>query len=246
VKYGLFLLALVLPLMSNAENRFDATLQWVKRAPLSTPLSGIISEIKVDKGDVVKKGQVLARLDARAYEQEVQAAEARRQRARAHLAEAKRELARVQALYDQVLIASHELEQSKTALLAAEAEVADAEAALARARLELEYTQIRAPFDGRILMREIEIGQSIRNHCHSQTLFILAAPGLIARAWLTAEQMQTVQIGQRAQIEYQDQSYPATLTHIAWEADVDSALYALEAAFDAPLRAGLPVAVVLK
>ncbi|MEY3017489.1 MAG: hypothetical protein RL336_624 [Pseudomonadota bacterium] len=114
-------------------------------------------------GGVVKKGDVLVAIDDRDYVAEVQAAEANamdaervvlEERARAKQAELDwKTLGRRDTPSDLVL--------RKPQLLAAEAKYKAAQASLSKAQLALERTKIRAPFDGRILKHNVDIGQFI-------------------------------------------------------------------------------------
>jgi RND family efflux transporter MFP subunit len=247
-KYRLAIcLILLLPNISHAQTTLDATLHWAKRAELSTPLSGLVTDVLARDGEAVKQGQLLLRLDPRPYNNQKQAAQARLQRAAAQLQEARREMERVQSLYDQVLIASRELEVTKTALLAAEAEQADAKAALNQANLDLEYAQLRAPFKGRIVAKQVEVGEIISNQCQVKPLFILAdTESLIARAWMNAEHAAAVQLGQNATVQHGGQNYAGQVTHIGWEANEETGLLAVDVRLQVPLRAGLKAVVVLE
>jgi RND family efflux transporter MFP subunit len=142
---------------------------------IASQVEGLLVELDVEEGDVVEKGQVLARLDATRAEIEVTRAEADVEYARAVVAQrveelenAKRDLERIEKL-DQLgsagvsqLDESRTLVASRNALHAqAQAELATAEGDLALALRELEDMTIEAPFAGRIIDKSSEIGQWI-------------------------------------------------------------------------------------
>ncbi|QIB65561.1 efflux RND transporter periplasmic adaptor subunit [Kineobactrum salinum] len=114
-------------------------------------------------GGVFRAGDELLRIDSRDYEADVQIA-------RASLLEARQLLAEEEALSQQALENWQRLGDGgepgalvlrKPQLLAAQADLASAEAALRKAELSLERTRIKAPFDGRVLTTEADIGQVI-------------------------------------------------------------------------------------
>lgn len=114
-------------------------------------------------GGVVKRGDVLVAIDDRDYTAEVQAAEANAMDAERVLVE---ERARAkQAALDWKTLGRrdtpNDLVLRKPQLLAAEAKYKAAQASLSKAQLALERTKIRAPFDGRILKHNVDIGQFI-------------------------------------------------------------------------------------
>lgn len=114
-------------------------------------------------GGLFSAGDTLLRLDARDYEADVQIA-------KAELLEAQRAMAEEEALSQQALAdwkrlgdgdEPSELLLRKPQLLAAQAKVAGAEATLRKAQLSLERTTVTAPFDGRILSTEVDLGEVI-------------------------------------------------------------------------------------
>ena len=75
---------------------WDAQLQWLRTVPLSTPVSGVIAEVMVDRGDHVRADQALLRLEDSKQQAEVAASEARLKQAQNNREEAQRELERTQ------------------------------------------------------------------------------------------------------------------------------------------------------
>ena len=116
-----------------------------------------------DEGGYFTKGDVLLRIDPRDYEADVRIAEAIQADARQALAEerARAEQARIDWTRLGNTGEAPELVLRKPQLLAAEARVASAAASLTKARLDLERTEIRAPFDGRVLRQFVDLGQVV-------------------------------------------------------------------------------------
>lgn len=116
-----------------------------------------------DEGRFFSKGDVLLRIDPRDYEADVQIAAAT-------LADGKQMLAEEQARAEQALIDWQRLGNEGDApslvlrepqMQAAQARVSSAEASLTKAKLDLERTAIRAPYDGRVLSQMVELGQVV-------------------------------------------------------------------------------------
>ena len=113
---------------------FIANIDATDRATLSFQVAGEISEISVRMGGVVKKGDVIAKLDPTDYQLAYDA----------KLAEynlAKTAYVRAEQLYKKKLISADTFDQSET-------QFKGADAALKQAKTDLDYTQIKAPFDG--------------------------------------------------------------------------------------------------
>lgn len=142
---------------------------------IASQVEGLLIELDVDEGDLVEKGQVLARLDATRAQIAVTRAQADIEYAQAVIAQrteefdnAQRDLERIEEL-DQLgsagvsqLDEARTLVASRNALLAqAKAELATAEGDLALAQRELDDMSIEAPFAGRVIEKSSEIGQWI-------------------------------------------------------------------------------------
>ena len=119
-----------------------------------------------DEGGYFAEGEVMLTIDPRDYEANVMIAEA-------SLADAQQSLAEEEARTEQAQVdwnrlgnegEASDLVLRKPQLAAARARVASAEANLIKARLDLERTRIRAPFDGRVLRQIVDLGQVVGNN----------------------------------------------------------------------------------
>ena len=135
-----------LPIINELPGRISST----RISEVRPRVSGIIVERVFEQGSFVNEGDVLYRIDPAVFEVRVMAAEATLARVRATLAGARVELGRQRELRERNVAAGVELERAETVVLQAEADVAIAEAALAEARLNLDYTEVRAPISGTI------------------------------------------------------------------------------------------------
>ena len=112
-------------------------------------------------GGFFAEGDVLLRFDGRDHAIAAQRAEAqvKRQRSEARLAAA--DAQRRRALFEQGAVSDADLEQMESRREVANAALAEAEASLAKARLDLERSTVRAPYDGRVRERHVDVGQFV-------------------------------------------------------------------------------------
>lgn len=130
-------------------------------ATLVPQVSGVLTEVLFTEGQMVSKGQVLARIDARPYEQALAQARGQRAKDEAQLAAAKVTLARYQTLWQQDSIARQDVD-TQAALVKQLEGVVEADRASERAaQLNVGFASIRAPISGRIGLRAIDPGNLV-------------------------------------------------------------------------------------
>jgi HlyD family secretion protein len=164
------------------------TLNPVTSVQVGTQVSGQIKELFVDFNSPVKQGQLIARIDPETFtyrvrqaEADVEAARSSANRARVSLANAQRDLERTRELVARNFSSPAELDrvQSVVDLAAAEVRTAQAvvqqrEAQLATAKIDLSRTEIRAPVDGVVIKRSVDVGQTVAASLQAPELFIIA------------------------------------------------------------------------
>lgn len=123
--------------------------------------SGEITEMRVQTGDDVRAGQLLARIDPRLPRNMLAQAQANVEVARAQLQNAQAQWKRADELYSNKMIAETEYENANLARAMAQAEVVRAETELENARDQMADTEIRAPMSGTILQKNVELGTVI-------------------------------------------------------------------------------------
>lgn len=114
--------------------------------------------VELEEGALVKKGEVIATLDAREYEAKFKAAEATVQYAEAAFKDKSREYERVKKLLEKNVATEQEKDLAESAMLCAEAELNRAKADLAAAQLNLDETKLFAPMDGAISAKKLYPG----------------------------------------------------------------------------------------
>lgn len=144
-----------------ASHEFSGRLEAIERVEVRSRAAGTVQAVHFREGALVKQGDLLFSIDAAPYAAEVERAEAQAMAARSRLAHAKSEHERSQRLWDERAIAQREFDERTNGLREAEANLRAAEAALQSAKLNLGYTQVRAPIAGRIGRIEINAGNLV-------------------------------------------------------------------------------------
>ena len=130
-------------------DEFSGRVEAVENVELRPRVSGYIDKVNYVEGQEVRKGDVLFTIDARSYKAEHDRARAELTRARTQATLARGESERARRLSEQQAISTETWEQRRAAADQASAQVQAAQAALDAAALNLEFTKVRAPIDGR-------------------------------------------------------------------------------------------------
>lgn len=139
--------------------RYPAELQAIQQADVQPmEIRGYVTRMLVDKGDVVKGGQVLARLDCTPYADERAKLEEAARQAEARERFARQTVERIKPMAAQNFVGAQELDQAASEAESSEASVAHARAALQQAQHKLGYCELTAPFAGSITMRYVDPG----------------------------------------------------------------------------------------
>ena len=165
------------------------TLEAVETVEVGTQVSGVVRELYADFNSIVRKGQVIARLDPQLIQTQIEQqsanvlrAEADLERLKVGLADSRQKLDRAQQLSAKDLIPRTDLETAQIDVQSAEAQLKSAQAAVVQARAQLNnqrvslgYTTITAPIDGIVISRNVDAGQTVAASMNAPTLFVLAA-----------------------------------------------------------------------
>jgi HlyD family secretion protein len=179
------------------------TLQAVTTVQVGSQVSGNIAWLGADFNSIVKKGQVIARLDPSLFQAQVDQANANLVKARADvtraqadvdrakvvLVDAQQKFTRAKELSDKKLLpqsdydaakiavdsAQSSLQSSQASLNSSQATVVQSQANLNQAQVNLDHCTITAPIDGIVVQRSVDVGQTVAASMQAPTLFILAA-----------------------------------------------------------------------
>ena len=130
-------------------NEFSGRIEAKESVQLRPRVGGVIEEVRYREGDIVKTGDLLFVLDQRPYRAELNRAEAELARARAQAELAGEEIQRARNLLERKLLSQDDYDRRVSAENQANAIVQSVEAAVKLARLNMEYTEVRSPIDGR-------------------------------------------------------------------------------------------------
>ncbi len=192
--------------------------QWAQRVELGTPQSGVIVSVSVKAGDQVKKSDLLVRLEPRALLARIKKAESEQLKQKKARDEAQRELDRSKELYDRTLLSNHDLEVAKIAYADANSRYQASSAALIEARLNLEQSEIHAPFDGVILICNAEVGQTVVSALQSVPLVTLAATRQMrVQTEANQAQLDKLSVGQRVTVESAGRHMKGAISFIGLE-----------------------------
>jgi multidrug efflux system membrane fusion protein len=146
----------------NEWDEFTGRLDPVESVEIRPRVSGYITEIHFEAGAIVKKGDLLYVIDPRPYQADFDRAAAEVDRMDAQLKLAQIELNRAKELRDKNTISASEFDQKAATYQGSAAAKSSAEAAKNSAALNLEFTQIKSPIDGRVSDARITLGNLVQ------------------------------------------------------------------------------------
>jgi HlyD family secretion protein len=150
------------------------SLSPVEQVEVGSQVSGIVSRIHADYNSRVKKGQVLLEIEASSFRARVVQNQAAVAKADVAVKDARRVLNRAQELVKQNYVSQAEVEAAQVALEQRQAELRQANAQLQVVQVDLDNTVIRAPIDGVVIARSIDLGQTVAASLQAPKLFVIA------------------------------------------------------------------------
>lgn len=164
------------------------TVNPVVSVQVGSQVSGKVAKLFADFNSIVKEGQVLAQIDQQPFKARVRQARAAMKSAKGNLdkaknmaAQRKRERDRMAALRPQAFVSQADLDLAETNyrdaaahMEVSQAQLDQAEAALASAELDLGYTTISSPVNGIVVSRNVDVGQTVAATFQTPILFIIA------------------------------------------------------------------------
>lgn len=148
----------------NVPLNLDAlgTVQALNTVSVRPQVGGQIEAILFKEGEEIAKDDVIARIDARSYQAQLDQAAAKKKQDEAQLGGARSTLKRYEDLIQKNFVAAQDLENQRHTVRQLEALVASDEAAIANARVQLGYTVIRAPISGLAGIRQVDVGNLVQ------------------------------------------------------------------------------------
>lgn len=198
------------------------TLRALSTVDVGTQVSGQVLAVEVDFNDHVRAGQVIARIDPANFETRLTQSQADLTSARASLTEAQTalrlaeaELKRKSDLAGRKLVAASELDVAQAArdqaaarVGSARASVAQRTAAVADAKLDVDYTVIKSPVDGVILLRSVEPGQTVAASFQTPVLFRIAEDLTRMQIDLSIDEADVGQVREGLPVRFSVDAYP--------------------------------------
>jgi RND family efflux transporter MFP subunit len=198
------------------------TLEAVTTVEVGSQVSGTIKTLGADFNSQVRQGQVIAQLDPSLFDTQVaqeratvSRLNAEVERARVQAEDAKVKLGRAKDLAAQELIAKSDLDAAVSTANAADASVKSADAqllqaqaSLNQAQVNLSHTVIRAPIDGVVIARNVNVGQTVAASMQAPTLFVLAQNLKEMRVNASVDESDIGKIQNKQPVRFRVDAYP--------------------------------------
>jgi len=145
----------------NIYRQLNGEVEAVNKATVSAQTAGRVAKLNYDVDDFVAKGSILVELTNTEQKAQLEQATANAQAAKIGHEQAQTDYIRMKDIYAKKLIAKSELDQSLSNRNALKAKSSAAQATVISAKKQLEYTIIRAPYDGIVTNRYVELGETV-------------------------------------------------------------------------------------
>ena len=246
------------------------TLEAVTTVEVGTQVSGTIKTLGADFNSQVRQGQVIAQLDSSLFDTQVaqeQATVARLKaetlRARVQAEDAQVKLGRARDLAQKELIAKSDLDAAVStanaadaSVKSAEAQLVQAQASLNQAQVNLSHTIIRAPIDGVVIARNVNVGQTVAASMQAPTLFVLAQnlKEMLVNASVDESDIGKIQTNQPVRFRvdaYPNETFHGTVSQVRLQPKVEQNVVSYVTVIDVPnpdlkLKPGMTAAVTIE
>ena len=245
-------------------------LEAVTTVNVGSQVSGMIEDLYVDFNSIVRKGDVIMRLDPSLFETQVAQAranliraEADTERFRVSVDDAHVQLRRAEDLAARQLISETELEAAQVAVRLTEAQLKSSEASITQAmaslnqnEVNLEHTVIRAPIDGIVISRLVDVGQTVAASLQAPELFVIAADLTKMRVIANIDESDVGRIRPNQRVTFTVDAYPGeefegAVSQIRLEPVVTQNVVTYATVIDAPnpdlrLKPGMTATIALE
>ncbi len=222
---------------ASRDRTYPGAVKASQEALLSFRVSGPLTKVNVEPGDLVKKGEVLMNIDARDYRDNIRVLEAQLEGARATLENAWLDYERAKPLLAEQVISQASYDATKSIYDTAAASVKNLKASLQIARHQLEDTRLKAPFDCIISTKHVENHEMVQ--AGQEVLAVLDVSSLeietsVPESDLARERLEK---GQKAFVEFASvpgKRFPARLKEWSTSPDPATRTYSVTFAFAVP------------
>lgn len=170
------------------------TIQPERKADLRAEVSAVVLQVLKENGDVVRRGDVLVRLDETSIRDNVNSADDAARNAALALDQAERNLQRLKTLRASGMTSLQALDEAEVRRNGAQSELSAAKSRAAQARQQLQRTQIRAPFDGVVSDRKVSAGDTAS--IGKELLKVIDPTSLRFEGRVSADKISAVKVGQ--------------------------------------------------
>lgn len=193
--------------------RATGTINPIQTVRVGSQVSGTIARLFADFNSQVRKGEVIAIIDSTFLSASVKEAEASLERNQAQVNEAKRSNARAIELYKKDLISQADLDAAQTIYESAIATQKQARASLDRAQVNLRFAVIRAPIDGVVISRDVDVGQTVAASLSAPQIFAIANDLKLMRVEASVDEADIGQVKAGQDVSFTVDSYPDETFH---------------------------------
>lgn len=170
------------------------SVQPERRADLRAEVSAVVLQVLKENGDVVRKGDVLVKLDETAIRDQLMSAEASARSSQQALDQAERQLERMKTLRASGMTSMVAMDEAEVRRNNASSELAAARSRAAQARQQLARTVVRAPFDGVVSERRVSAGDTAS--IGKELLKVIDPTSMRFEGQVSADRISAVKVGQ--------------------------------------------------
>lgn len=191
------------------------TLDWANPQMLAFPVSGVIQEVRAQPGELMKQGQLVAKLDKRPFNYAINRHKASVDAIEPLIQDARREYQHAQELFDQTVLSEVELQKKQAQLAHLQAEQKMAQQDVSLAQWEQQHSVLRAPADGMLISSNLLPGKVISIENQAQVFAMFVESTMMAVHFdLSPEQRKSFSVSQNMEVKIDNQRLKARVSSI--------------------------------
>lgn len=219
------------------------TVQPARRADLRAEVQAVVLQVLKENGDVVKRGDLLVRLDDTAIRDSLNSASEAVRASSQSYDQAERQLQRLKKLRESGMVTTQQLEDSEVRRNNAQSDLAAAQTRQAQARQQLQRTEARAPFDGVVSDKKVSPGDTAQ--VGKELLKVIDPSSLRFEGFVSADRIGSVKLGEKVSFRingYGNDEFMGTVSRVSPAANPATRQVEVQVSFDEgrkPALAGL-------